>query len=75
MARYSRESRMRSIREGTIGSFHCATCGASFVTEQQKQDHYAKNGQMTYCQRMSAIPELTGGPCWHGDSRSCMCEE
>ena len=21
------------------------------------------------------VPELTGGPCWHGDSRSCMCEE
>ena len=21
------------------------------------------------------ISELSGGPCWHGDSRSCMCEE
>lgn len=75
MARYSREARMRSVRAGTIGSHHCATCGQSFRTEQQKQAHYAKSGGRTYCQHAPSIPELTGGPCWHGDSRSCMCEE
>jgi hypothetical protein len=75
MARYSRESRLRSVRAGTIGSFHCAICGASFWTEAQKQAHYAQSGGRTYCQHAPAIPELTDGPCWHGDSRSCHCED
>jgi hypothetical protein len=59
MARYSRESRMRSVRAGTIGSLHCATCGQSFRTEQEKQDHYAKSGGRTYCQHAPAVSKPT----------------
>lgn len=46
--------------------------------QQVAEDEAEEIGEMLERQRQpenQPVPELYGGPCWHGDSRSCQCEE
>jgi hypothetical protein len=56
MAKYSREARMRAIKAGYQPPLMCATCGQSFWTEAQKQEHYGISGGKSYCQYAPAGP-------------------
>lgn len=50
MARYSRESRLRAIKEGSRPPLMCPNCGQNFWNEEQKREHIGFSAGKSYCQ-------------------------
>lgn len=57
MARYSRESRLRAVKEGNRPPLMCPNCGQNFWNVEQQRAHIGVSAGKSYCQYAPAVPK------------------